>query len=255
MSSADKAIFVDMGGTLLTNEGKPYEVDGTDLNVKVLRELVATGIPFNMLTGLPPELLRKAVLEPYLKLATYVVLENGAAIYRRKGATLGFGFDHLDTDWHEKIRKASEGLDSIVDVLSRENVAHQRFDYSVRVYDAKTQLAEGRAQELLSNLPEAIQVRLYRADMIFCPVLANKGEALRFIAAKECWKLSSIMAIGNEMIDESMLKIVGHPRATHNSPSELKQLVDKLGGEVSESPAGEAVYEFLLSVLNRKLPV
>jgi len=113
-----------------------------------------------MLTGLPPELLRKAVLEPYLKLATYVVLENGAAIYRRKGATLGFGFDHLDTDWHEKIRKASEGLDSIVDVLSRENVAHQRFDYSVRVYDAKTQLAEGRAQELLSNLPEAIQVRL-----------------------------------------------------------------------------------------------
>jgi hypothetical protein len=73
MSSAIKAIFVDMGDTLLTNEGKPYEVDGTDLNVKVLRELVATGIPFNMLTGLPPELLRKAVLEPYLKLATYVL--------------------------------------------------------------------------------------------------------------------------------------------------------------------------------------
>jgi hypothetical protein len=59
-------------------------------------------------------------------------------------------------------------------VLSRENVAHQRFDYSVRVYDAKTQLAEGRAQELLGNLPEAIQVRRYRADMIFCPALANK---------------------------------------------------------------------------------
>src|ERR1043166_3184826 len=253
MSSPVKAIFVDIGGTLLTNEGKPYEVDGEDLNVKVLRELIATGVSFNMLTGLPPELIRKAVLKPYLPLGSYVVLENGAAIYRKRGSEVGFTPDHLDADWREEMRKASEALDSIVDLLSRENVAHERYDYSVRVYDAKTQLAEGRAEQLLTATPEAIQVRRYRSDMIFCPALANKGEALRFIAAKEGWDLSSIMAIGNEMIDESMLKIAGYPRATQNSPAELKQLVQKCGGVISESQAGEAVYEFLLSVLNREV--
>lgn len=248
MVAAINAIFMDIGGTLLTNDGNPYVVDGTDLNVKVLRELTAAGLSFSMLTGLPPELLRKAALEPYLTLADYVVIENGSAIYRRKGQTLSFDPESVDAQWRERIRKASEGLDSIVAVLSRENVAYKRFEHSVRVYNATAQLADGRAKGVLSDIPETIQLRRYKADLIFCPAMATKGEALRFIAAQEAWDLSSIMAIGNEMVDQSMLRIVGYPRATQNSPEELKQLVHRLGGEVSEYPAGKAVYHFMLSV-------
>jgi len=247
-----KAVFVDVGGTLLTNAGEPYWVSGEDPNIGVVHQLIASGISFNLVTGLGAEMVDKIVgkafLDPYLMLAKYVILENGAAIYRNKDGSVVFNSDHLDKAWAGRIQRERRQLKTIVEQLSKKNLIFRRFEYSVRLTITSNNLSDYEVKQFLVDRPVGIQSRLAFGSIIYSPAMASKEAALRFIAEKEGWNLQHVMAIGNERVDECMLRTIGHPRAPSNSAEEVKKLVLGLGGCVSEYPAGQAVHEFLLSV-------
>ena len=254
MRSAIKAVVVDLGGTLLDQGGNPYYIRREDATANVIRELWERGVAFGFVTGLSPPALnneaRSSVLRPYLKLATYAILENGAAIYRKRNSGISFDSDHLDQEWAGKIFAQSVQLDEITHRLEKEQLVFQRFDYSVRLNIEQNRYSESRVREVLAWRTESIKARLSHGQIIFCPAAADKGAAVQFIAQKEGWNLGDIMAIGNETGDESMLKIVGHPRAPANDVGRLKELVLERGGVVSELPAGQAVYQFVSSLIS-----
>jgi len=209
-------------------------------------------VPFGIVTGLPPQALSRraesAPLKPYLNLAAYAILENGAAIYRRGKVPLKLDPAHLDREWSLKLADFQRQLDTMAGGLEERRLEFQRFDYSLRVSIQENRLSESYVKELLKLSVEGVASRQSRGYVIYCPAVAEKETAIQFIANKEGWALRDIMAMGNENGDAGMLNAVGHPRAPYNAPQAVKNLVRKRGGFVSRYPAGRAVHEFLTAL-------
>jgi hydroxymethylpyrimidine pyrophosphatase-like HAD family hydrolase len=243
-----RAVFADLGGTLLDEHGNFYTVHGEDLNLSVIASLAERGVSFGIVTGLPPRALAKrftGTSKKYLELIAYAVLENGTAIYRSGGSTLSFSSDQLDQTWAAKFAHARFDLEAIAQRLSKAELEFQRFDYSVRLDIKDNGLSESRLRDLLAWQTERVTTRVSRGQLIFCPANTNKGAAIRFIAENEGWQLTDVMAIGNDDGDASFLKLVGHLRAPANATESLKKLILDEGGLISEHTYGRAVYEFL----------
>lgn len=253
MTSTDiRAVFVDVGGTLLDQHGNFYLANGQDLTLAAIGKLAERGTAFGVVTGLAPSALAKrftGASEAYLDLTAYAILENGAAIYRSRGRRLSFGSEQLDQDWAAKFTKARLELEFVARRLKEWELDFQKFDYSLRLDIEENSLSESRLRELLAWSTALITARIARGFLIFCPADADKGDAVRFIAHSEGWRLADLMAMGNEDGDASFLEIVGHPRAPGNAKEGLKKLILERGGLVSDYFHGRAVYEFL-SVLS-----
>jgi HAD superfamily hydrolase (TIGR01484 family) len=248
LSSQIRAVFLDLGGTLLDEHGNFYNVNGEDLNLTAIARLAERGVAFGIVTGLPPKALAKRFTGPslrYLDLIAYAVVENGTAIYRRADNRLSFSADQLDQTWAARFSNAQSDLEWIAQRLTEAELPFQRFDYSVRLDIQDNGLSETLLQDLLAWQTERIAARVSRGLLIFCPANTDKGAAIRFIADKEGWRLADLMAMGNEDGDASFLEIVGHPRAPRNAKEGLKKLILDRGGVISEHPYGRAVYEFL----------
>jgi len=247
-----RAVFVDVGGTLLDQHGNFYLANGQDLTLAAIGKLAERGTVFGIVTGLAPSALAKrftGASEAYLDLTAYAILENGAAIYRSRGRRLSFGSEQLDQDWAAKFTKARLELEFVARRLKEWELDFQKFDYSLRLDIEENSLSESRLRELLAWSTALITARIARGFLIFCPADADKGDAVRFIAHSEGWRLADLMAMGNEDGDASFLEIVGHPRAPGNAKEGLKKLILERGGLVSDYFHGRAVYEFL-SVLS-----
>jgi len=247
-----RAVFVDVGGTLLDQDGNFYKSGGEDLNLAAIGKLAERGVAFAIVTGLPPKALAErftGASRAYLDLSAYAILENGAAIYRSGGHKLSFTSDQLDQEWAKKFTKAWLDLDSLAHRLKELGLDFQKFDYSLRLDIEENSLSESHLRELIAWSTEMITARVSRGLLIFCPAHVDKGEAVRFIAQREGWRLADLMAMGNEDGDASFLEIVGHPRAPGNAKESLKKLILERGGLVSGYSNGRAVYEFL-SVLS-----
>jgi HAD superfamily hydrolase (TIGR01484 family) len=243
-----RAVFVDVGGTLLDQHGDFYTANGQDLTLAALGKLAERGIAFGIVTGLPPGALAKrftGASQAYLDLIAYAILENGAAIYRRGGNRLAFRAEELELDWAAKFTAAQSELESVERRLHESKLDFQRFDYSLRLDIAENNLSESRVRDLLAWSTAPVTARVSRGLLIFCPADVDKGEALRFIAHSEGWPLADIMAMGNEDGDASFLEIVGHPRAPGNAKESLKKLILERGGRVSNYSYGRAVHEFI----------
>lgn len=237
-----------MGGTLLDQHGNFYTANGQDPTLAAVGKLAERGIAFGIVTGLAPRALAKrftGAYQAYLDLTAYAILENGAAVYRSRGRRLSFGSEQLDQDWAAKFTKARLELESVARRLKESELDFQKFDYSLRLDVEENSLSESRVRELLAWSTALITARLSRGLLIFCPANADKGEAVRFIAHSEGWRLTDLMAMGNEDGDASFLEIVGHPRAPGNAKESLKKLILERGGLVSDYSYGRAVYEFL----------
>lgn len=243
-----RAVFVDVGGTLLDQHGDFYIANGQDLTLAVIGELAERGIAFGIVTGLPPSALAKrftGASQAYLDLTAYAILENGAAIYRRGGHRLSFRPEELDQDWTAKFTNARLELESVARRLQESELDFQKFDYSLRLDIEENSLSESRVRELLAWSTARVTARISRGLLIFCPANVDKGEAVRFIAHTEGWLLADVMAMGNEDGDASFLEIVGHPRAPGNARESLKKFILERGGLVSNYSHGRAVHEFL----------
>lgn len=241
-------MFVDVGGTLLDQNGNFYKANGEDLNLVAIGKLVERGVAFGMVTGLPPKALASRFVgtsQAYLDLTAYAIIENGAAIYRSGGDRLSFSSDQLDQDWATKFTKARLELESVAQRLKESELDFQKFDYSLRLDIEENSLPESRVRELLAWSTELITARVSRGFLIFCPANVDKGDAVRFIAHREGWRLSDLMAMGNEDGDASFLELVGHPRVPGNAKESLKKRILQRGGFVSDYAHGRAVYEFL----------
>ena len=79
--------------------------------------------------------------------------------------------------------------------------------------------------QLLENLAEGAAIRAckpYRLEVL--PVGADKGNALRLIAEKCSIPREAVLAVGDSMNDESMLRWAGYPVAMVNADSKLKAI-------------------------------
>ena len=209
-----RAVFLDVGGTLLDRDGKFYKSGGEDVNLAAIGRLAERGVAFAIVTGLPPKALAErftGASQAYLDLTAYAILENGAAIYRSGGRKLSFTSDQLDQDWAKTFTKARLELDSLGHRLKKLGLDFQKFDYSLRLEIEGNSLSESHLRELIAWSTEIVTARVSRGLLIFCPAHVDKGEAVRFIAQREGWRLADLMAMGNEDGDASFLEIVGHP--------------------------------------------
>ncbi|MCL1813962.1 MAG: Cof-type HAD-IIB family hydrolase [Treponema sp.] len=78
---------------------------------------------------------------------------------------------------------------------------------------------------LLENLTDGAQIHAckpYRLEVL--PAGADKGNALRLIAEKCSIPREAVLAVGDSMNDESMLRWAGYPVAMSNGDSKLKEI-------------------------------
>ncbi|MCL1928021.1 MAG: Cof-type HAD-IIB family hydrolase [Treponema sp.] len=79
--------------------------------------------------------------------------------------------------------------------------------------------------QLLENLTDGVKIHAckpYRLEAL--PAGADKGNALRLIAEKCSIPRDAVLAVGDSMNDESMLRWAGYPVAMNNADSKLKEI-------------------------------
>lgn len=267
-----RAVFSDLDGTLLNEEGKT-----TPETREVLHRLAARGIPLFVATGRSVCATQAVVRE--LDLRTPLVCYNGAVVY-----------DPASGEWlrHEKLedRVTGELLDlckshALFYLVFHEDAKHTlapRYDYqtafygrlenirpvasfedlprrSVTKFSIFTHDGEGD-REILGFLEErgdAHYVERFRINTIpgfrefefhatdVHARAGGKGEGVRFVMERYGLEREEIVAIGDHRNDVTMLETAGLGVAMNDAPPELLEHAD----EVIDHEAGNGVARLL----------
>lgn len=103
--------------------------------------------------------------------------------------------------------------------------------------DRMSELLEGRAY-VTRSYPEFVEFLNPRVD---------KGDALRFVAARLGFEMSDVIAIGDSWNDAPLLRAAGLGIAMGSAPSELLAVADIVVGDVENDGVVEAIRRAILS--------
>ncbi len=100
-----------------------------------------------------------------------------------------------------------------------------------------SEVFQGRAN-VTRSLPEFVEV---------LDLAADKGAALRFVAARMGIELAETIAIGDSWNDAPMLQTAGFAIAMGSAPPELKAISDAVVGDLAHDGAAEAIEKYVLT--------
>ncbi|HTU83397.1 MAG TPA: Cof-type HAD-IIB family hydrolase [Candidatus Acidoferrales bacterium] len=128
----------------------------------------------------------------------------------------------------------------------RETFAYSGATKAVAIADPPE--AEARAGELASLLGDRAYVT--RSLPEFVEVLdpkTDKGDALRFVAARMNVAMENVAAIGDSWNDRPLLQAAKLRIAMGSSPPELRELAHAVVGDVAADGVAEAIYRYVLA--------
>ena len=104
-------------------------------------------------------------------------------------------------------------------------------------YEARTrERFDGRAY-VTRSLPEFVEILDPSVD---------KGDALRFVAARLGVGMDEVVAIGDSWNDAPLLRAAGFAIAMGSSPAELRDVADAVVGDVAHDGVAEAIENYVL---------
>jgi Cof subfamily protein (haloacid dehalogenase superfamily) len=107
-------------------------------------------------------------------------------------------------------------------------------------YEAQLRALLGERAYVTRSLPEFVEILNPRVD---------KGEAMRFVAARLEVPMSQVMAIGDSWNDAPLLQAAGLGVAMGSAPEELRALAGAVVADVSHDGVAEAIDRFVLDAV------
>ncbi len=138
------------------------------------------------------------------------------------------------------------GIEPVVVASLEETFAQSDATKAVVVTDGETaRLFADRMHELLKG--RAYVTRSYPEFVEFLNPSVDKGDALRFVAARLGFAMNDVVAIGDSWNDAPLLRAAGLAIAMGSAPPELLAVADIVVGDVENDGVVEAIQRAVLS--------
>lgn len=246
MNKDIKLVALDMDGTLLNEQMVVSEE-----NEAAIKQAVKQGVHVVLATGRPMPMVKD--IAEQLELPSYLVTVNGGEIW-----TVGMELleqHYLETADIEKMWNLAEEVGGFyVWMVSSENIYVN--DRPVDFYSEKwlkfgCQSSDAEALERVKETLVAYSDRLeitnsYPDNVEVNPIGINKAKALEKVCAKLGITMDNVMAVGDSLNDEKMIKAAGIGVAVGNAQEEIKEIADVIVESNNDHGVARAIERYVL---------